>query len=127
MSSRIRFSKSFVLSTLLPTTGAYKLLAVLSAHVVGSIFSALCGEFLLSASQGKDIIVWQQPDLKIFAKFGQGDGSVKALVSVGSKVFTAHQDSKIRVWKVSQRRECFQACGYASHDVRLLREVYETD
>ncbi|KFK34447.1 hypothetical protein AALP_AA5G146400 [Arabis alpina] len=98
-------SKSFVLLTLPPSpiTGAYKPLAVLTAHV-GSVSSlALCGEFLLSASQGKDIIVWQQPDLKIFAKFGQGDGSVKALVSVGSKVFTAHQDSRIRVWKVSRR------------------------
>ncbi|CAN6977085.1 unnamed protein product [Brassica rapa subsp. trilocularis] len=97
-------SKSFVLTTLPPPiTGAYKPLAVLSAHV-GSVSSlALCGELLLSASQGKDIIVWQQPDLKIFTKFGQGDGSVKALVSVGSKVFTAHQDSRIRVWKVSRR------------------------
>ncbi|CAA7019260.1 unnamed protein product [Microthlaspi erraticum] len=98
-------SKTFLLGTLRPPpiTGAYKPLAVLSAHV-GSVSSlALCGEFLLSASQGKDIIVWQQPDLKIFAKFGQGDGSVKALVSVGSKVFTAHQDSRIRVWKVSRR------------------------
>lgn len=28
---------------------------------------------------------------------------MKALVSVGSKVFTAHQDSRIRVWKVSRR------------------------
>ncbi|KAF3437386.1 hypothetical protein FNV43_RR20139 [Rhamnella rubrinervis] len=54
---------------------------------------------------GKDIIVWQQPDLRLFTKFGQGDGSVKALVSVGNKVFTAHQDSRIRVWKVSRRSE----------------------
>ncbi|KAF3438151.1 hypothetical protein FNV43_RR20907 [Rhamnella rubrinervis] len=36
---------------------------------------------------------------------GSGDGSVKALVSVGNKVFTAHQDSRIRVWKVSRRSE----------------------
>ncbi|KAM1167562.1 hypothetical protein ACFX19_030108 [Malus domestica] len=36
-------------------------------------------------------------------KFIQGDGSVKAVVVVGNKVFTAHQDNKIRVWKVSQR------------------------
>ncbi|KAJ1418521.1 WD40/YVTN repeat-like-containing domain superfamily [Sesbania bispinosa] len=34
-----------------------------------------------------------------------GDGSVKALVSVGNKVFTAHQDSRIRVWKVSRSSE----------------------
>ncbi|KAJ0245591.1 hypothetical protein HA466_0180380 [Hirschfeldia incana] len=98
-------SKSFILTTFPPLiTAAYKPLAVLSAHVGSVSTLALCGEFLLSASQGKDIIVWQQPDLKIFARFGQGDGSVKALVSVGSKVFTAHQDSRIRVWKVSRRR-----------------------
>lgn len=43
--------------------------------------------------------------MKQFAKFGHGDGSVKALVTVGNKVFTAHQDSKIRVWKISMRSE----------------------
>lgn len=84
---------------------SYRSLAVLSGHI-GSVSSlALCGEFILSASQGKDIIVWQQPDLRLFTKFGQGDGSVKALVTVGNKVFTAHQDSRIRVWKVSRRSE----------------------
>uniref|UniRef100_A0A7N0T2V4 Uncharacterized protein n=1 Tax=Kalanchoe fedtschenkoi TaxID=63787 RepID=A0A7N0T2V4_KALFE len=84
---------------------SYKSLAVLSGHVGSVSCIALCGEFVLSASQGKDIIVWQQPDLKQFTKFGQGDGSVKALVAVGNKVFTAHQDSRIRVWKVSKRSE----------------------
>ncbi|XP_074284693.1 protein JINGUBANG [Silene latifolia] len=83
----------------------YKLLDVLSGHVGGVSCLALCGEFVLSASQGKDIIVWQQPDLRQFTKFGSGDGSVKALVTVGNKVFTAHQDSRIRVWKVSKRSE----------------------
>ena len=91
----------------IPFSGScsYRSLAVLSGHI-GSVSSlALCGEFILSASQGKDIIVWQQPDLRMFTKFGQGDGSVKALVSVGNKVFTAHQDSRIRVWKVSRSSE----------------------
>lgn len=84
---------------------SYKSLAVLSGHVGSVSCLALCGEFILSASQGKDIIVWQQPDLRQFTKFGQGEGSVKALVTVGHKVFTAHQDSRIRVWKVSRRSE----------------------
>ncbi|XP_059649168.1 protein JINGUBANG [Cornus florida] len=84
---------------------SYKSLAVLSGHIGSVSCLALCGEFILSASQGKDIIVWQQPDLRQFTKFGQGDGSVKALVTVGNKVFTAHQDSRIRVWKVSRRSE----------------------
>ncbi|XP_061352373.1 protein JINGUBANG [Gastrolobium bilobum] len=90
-----------------PVSGfhSHRPLAVLSGHVGSVSCLALCGEFILSASQGKDIIVWQQPDLRVFAKFGQGDGSVKALVSVGNKVFTAHQDSRIRVWKVSRSSE----------------------
>ncbi|KAF9595089.1 hypothetical protein IFM89_036978 [Coptis chinensis] len=88
-----------------PNCEFYRSLAVLSGHVGSVSCLALCGEFILSASQGKDIIVWQQPDLRQFAKFGQGDGSVKALVTVGNKVFTAHQDSRIRVWKVSRSSE----------------------
>ncbi|KAL0413649.1 UNVERIFIED_CONTAM: protein JINGUBANG [Sesamum radiatum] len=84
---------------------SYKLLAVLSGHVGSVSCLALCGEFILSASLGRDIIVWQQPDLRQFTKFGQGDGSVKALISAGNKVFTAHQDSRIRVWKVSRSSE----------------------
>ncbi|XP_050232239.1 protein JINGUBANG [Mercurialis annua] len=83
----------------------YRSLAVLSGHVGSVSCLALCGEFILSASQGRDIIVWQQPDLRLFTKFGQGDGSVKALVAVGNRVFTAHQDSRIRVWKVSRSSE----------------------
>ncbi|KAL0456111.1 UNVERIFIED_CONTAM: protein JINGUBANG [Sesamum latifolium] len=91
----------------MPISGSqsYKLLAVLSGHVGSVSCLALCGEFILSASQGRDIIVWQQPDLRQFTKFGQGDGSVKALISTGNKVFTAHQDSRIRVWKVSRSSE----------------------
>ncbi|KAG8363674.1 hypothetical protein BUALT_Bualt19G0047000 [Buddleja alternifolia] len=84
---------------------SYKQLAILSGHIGSVSCLALCGEFILSASQGKDIIVWQQPDLRQFTKFGQGDGSVKALVTSGNKVFTAHQDSRIRVWKVSRSSE----------------------
>ncbi|PNX78634.1 myosin heavy chain kinase B-like protein [Trifolium pratense] len=84
---------------------SHRSLAILSGHVGSVSCLALCGEFILSASQGKDIIVWQQPDLRLFAKFGQGDGSVKALATVGNKVFTAHQDSRIRCWKVSRSSE----------------------
>ncbi|KAF5445939.1 hypothetical protein F2P56_031610 [Juglans regia] len=91
--------------TTLSGSYSYRSLAILSGHIGSVSCLALCGEFILSASQGKDIIVWQQPDLKIFTKFGQGDGSVKALATVGNQVFTAHQDSRIRVWKVSRRSE----------------------
>ncbi|PKA58574.1 Zinc finger CCCH domain-containing protein 62 [Apostasia shenzhenica] len=81
----------------------YKLLAVLSGHAGAVSSLALCGEFLLSASVAQDIIAWQHPDLRPFTRFGHGDGSVKALVAAGNRLFTAHQDRRIRVWKVSRR------------------------
>ncbi|XP_061344007.1 protein JINGUBANG-like [Gastrolobium bilobum] len=84
---------------------SHRSLAVLSGHVGVVSCLALCGEFILSASESNDIIVWQQPDMRLFTKFGRGDGSVKALVTSGNKVFTAHQDGKIRVWKVSRSSE----------------------
>ncbi|XP_066347688.1 F-box/WD repeat-containing protein pof1-like [Miscanthus floridulus] len=85
--------------------GPCKALAVLRDHV-GSVSSlSLCGEFLLSASTGGDIVAWQQPDLRRFARFGHGEngGSVKALAAAGGRVFFAHQDGRIRVWRVSRR------------------------
>ncbi|KAJ8748710.1 hypothetical protein K2173_011258 [Erythroxylum novogranatense] len=93
------------LSKSLRGANSYRSLAVLSGHVESLSCLALCGEFILSASQGKDIIVWQLPDMRLFTKFGHGDGSVKAIVAVGNKVFTAHQDGRIRVWKVSRSSE----------------------
>ncbi|WOK99077.1 myosin heavy chain kinase B [Canna indica] len=86
--------------------GCHKSLAVLSGHAGPVYCLALCGEFVLSASHGRDIIVWQQPDLRRFAKFGHGgNGSVKALAAVGGRIFSAHHDGRIRVWKVSRSSE----------------------
>lgn len=85
--------------------GPCKALAVLRDHA-GSVSSlSLCGEFLLSASTGGDIVAWQQPDLRRFARFGHGEngGSVKALAAAGGRVFSAHQDGRVRVWRVSRR------------------------
>ncbi|XP_062208742.1 protein JINGUBANG-like [Phragmites australis] len=85
--------------------GPCKALAVLRDHP-GSVSSlSLCGEFLLSASTGADIVAWQQPDLRRFARFGHGEGSVKALAAAGGRVFSAHQDGRVRVWRVSRRSE----------------------
>ncbi|KAG0487901.1 hypothetical protein HPP92_006712 [Vanilla planifolia] len=83
----------------------HKPLAVLSGHSGSVSCLAVCGEFILSASQASDIIAWQHPDLRPFSRFGHGDGAVKAVVAYGNRVFTAHQDRRIRVWKVSRRAE----------------------
>ncbi|KAJ7524681.1 hypothetical protein O6H91_17G016000 [Diphasiastrum complanatum] len=39
-----------------------------------------------------------------FSSFRTGDGAVKALLVHGDKVFSAHQDHKIRVWRHSKSR-----------------------
>ncbi|KAL4561784.1 hypothetical protein LXL04_033958 [Taraxacum kok-saghyz] len=100
-----RFIPYNIPKTLSSSCSSYRSLSVLTGHGGSVSCLAICGEFILSASHGKDIIVWQQPDLRQFTKFGQGEGSVKALVTAGNKVFTAHQDSRIRVWKVSRSSE----------------------
>ncbi|GJU99835.1 JINGUBANG-like protein [Tanacetum coccineum] len=84
---------------------SYRSLSVITGHTESVSCIALCGEFIITASHAKEIMVWQQPDLRLFTKFGQGRGSVKALVTFGTKIFTAHQDSKIRVWRVSRNVE----------------------
>ncbi|GJN16760.1 hypothetical protein PR202_gb03781 [Eleusine coracana subsp. coracana] len=86
----------------------WKALAVLRDHPGSVTCLSLCGEFLLSASTGADIVAWQQPDLRRFARFGGhhhgvGEGSVKALAASGGRVFSAHQDGRVRVWRVSRR------------------------
>ncbi|XP_006645324.2 protein JINGUBANG [Oryza brachyantha] len=96
---------SDVVEALPMSRDSFKALAVLRDHQ-GSVSSlSLCGEFLLSASTGADIVAWQQPDLRRFARFGHGEGSVKALAASGGRVFSAHQDGRVRVWRVSRRSE----------------------
>ncbi|KAI3818459.1 hypothetical protein L1987_12266 [Smallanthus sonchifolius] len=80
-------------------------LSVITGHTESVSCIAICGEFIITASHGKEIMVWQLPDLRLFTKFGHGRGSVKALVTIGTLIFTAHQDSKIRVWRVSRNLE----------------------
>ncbi|XP_074575751.1 protein JINGUBANG [Curcuma longa] len=84
--------------------GRNKSLAVLTGHSGSVHCLAVCGEYVLSASDGRDIVAWRQPDLRRFARFGHGGGgSVKALAAVGGHVFSAHQDGRIRVWQVCPR------------------------
>nr|XP_043625824.1 protein JINGUBANG-like [Erigeron canadensis] len=92
-------------SRVIPTAVSHRNLSVITDHTESVSCIALCGEFIITASHGKEIMVWQQPDFRLFTTFGNGRGSVKALVTLGTKILTAHQDSKIRVWKVSRNLE----------------------
>ncbi|KAI3739283.1 hypothetical protein L2E82_29685 [Cichorium intybus] len=112
---------------------SYRSLSVLTGHD-GSVSSlAICGEFILSASHGKDIIVWQQPDLRQFTKFGQGDGSVKALghkdISInsvvvsddGTVVYGGGSDGYVMGWLGSKDFDSWKSvCEVKAHNMAIL-------
>ncbi|BBN17902.1 hypothetical protein MPTK1_7g17880 [Marchantia polymorpha subsp. ruderalis] len=86
-----------------PDDGCARCIATLAGHsgAVGSL--AVVGGLIYSGgSDGSDIRVWRQPDLQEVCSFGTGEGAVKALLSSGGLLFSAHQDMKIRVWKAGQ-------------------------
>ncbi|KAL8153979.1 hypothetical protein V2J09_011739 [Rumex salicifolius] len=57
------------------------------------------GGLLYTGSDSKNIRVWKS--LKYYSGFRSGSGLVKAIIISNDKIFTGHQDGKIRVWKVS--------------------------
>ncbi|ESQ30542.1 hypothetical protein EUTSA_v10011440mg [Eutrema salsugineum] len=69
----------------------------------GHVYSlAASGDLLFTGSDSKNVRVWK--DLKDFSGFKSTSGFVKAIVVTGdNRVFTGHQDGKIRVWRGSKR------------------------
>ncbi|MED6128941.1 hypothetical protein PIB30_102958 [Stylosanthes scabra] len=93
---------------------SHRSLFVLLGHVGSISCLALCAEFILSVSQAKNIIVWQQLNLRLFAKFGQGgkdqslgnDDAINGLVSCRRGiVYSACADGKIKAWGIEKERE----------------------
>lgn len=111
-------------------------LAVLRGHE-GDVFSlAHAGQTLYSGSDCGEVRAWRWPpvaagelDQSVQGKFGAatqfgcGEGSVKAVVVIGQKVFTAHQDHKIRVWKRSKKTEVGASTGGSHKLVATLPTV----
>ena len=68
----------------------------------GHIYSlAVYEDLLYTGSDSKNIRVWK--NLKDFTGFKSSSGLVKAIVISGRKIFTGHQDGKIRIWKVPHK------------------------
>ncbi|PKA54327.1 Zinc finger CCCH domain-containing protein 62 [Apostasia shenzhenica] len=69
----------------------------------GHVYSlATAGDLLYTGSDGKNIRVWKNRGE--FGGFKSSSGLVKAIVVSGDgKVFTGHQDGKIRVWRASSK------------------------
>ncbi|KAK9284904.1 hypothetical protein L1049_024085 [Liquidambar formosana] len=69
----------------------------------GHIYSlAASGDLLYTGSDSKNIRVWKNQ--KEFSGFKSNSGLVKAIVISARKIFSGHQDGKIRVWKVSAKK-----------------------
>lgn len=68
----------------------------------GHIYSlAAAGDLLYTGSDSKNIRVWK--NLREYCGFKSNSGLVKAIIISDQKIFTGHQDGKIRVWKVSPK------------------------
>ncbi|KFK44476.1 hypothetical protein AALP_AA1G261300 [Arabis alpina] len=88
------------------TSVDHKCLATLKCHSSYVSSLTLSGKTLFTGSSNSEIRVWpQEPpeysmgddDRNIVAT---GNGGVKSLVVLGDKLISAHQDHKIRVWKI---------------------------
>ncbi|XP_019174416.1 PREDICTED: myosin heavy chain kinase B-like [Ipomoea nil] len=68
----------------------------------GHIYSLAARDGILyTGSDSKNIRVWKE--MKEFGAFKSNSGLVKAIIISGEKIFTGHQDGKVRVWKVNPK------------------------
>ncbi|XP_073050177.1 protein JINGUBANG [Primulina eburnea] len=80
-------------------------LVTLKGHSSYVFSLTLAGKYLYSADSNGEIRVWDRinpSDNNSCNGYtvAEGYGAVKFMVVLGEKLFTAHQDNKIRVWKV---------------------------
>ncbi|KMT10503.1 hypothetical protein BVRB_5g116270 [Beta vulgaris subsp. vulgaris] len=83
-------------------------LTTLTGHSSYIFSLTLAGKFLYTGSSDNEIRVWKrnphsyEDDDEIIANnvVAVGKGAVKSLVVLANQLFTAHQDCKIRVWKI---------------------------
>jgi WD40 repeat protein len=67
----------------------------------------LAGKFLYTGSSNKEITSWNlsnfhsHPQESITNTLESGNGAVKSILVHSDKLFTAHQDNRIRVWKIA--------------------------
>ncbi|KAI3440654.1 WD_REPEATS_REGION domain-containing protein, partial [Psidium guajava] len=89
------------------------LIATVRGRHANSYVSSLvvAGKFLLAGSSDKDILLWERAALVNSDDMRSGGdggvvvvaecaGTVKSLVVVSDKLFSAHQDHKIRAWRI---------------------------
>ncbi|XP_043703688.1 protein JINGUBANG-like [Telopea speciosissima] len=109
-----------------PTT--YHCISTLKAHSSYVFSLALAGKFLYSGSSDREIRSWPRHPLSnpnsspsssnnIVAV---GKGAVKSLVISGDKLFSAHQDHKIRVWRINNNNQHLNNSSYHQSMYKLI-------
>ncbi|EEF52062.1 F-box and wd40 domain protein, putative [Ricinus communis] len=101
--------RQYFLST---TSRQHHCLATLKGHTTYISSLTLAGKFLYSGSSDKEIRSWNRNPLDsevidqenlCNSVVAAGKGAVKSLVVLADKLFSAHQDHKIRVWRISSQ------------------------
>ncbi|XP_054820218.1 protein JINGUBANG-like [Prosopis cineraria] len=92
-----------------PSTTYHRCLTTLKGHTSYTSCLALSGNFLYTGSSDREIRSWNRtvlrseldPENSISNIALSGKGAVKFIVAQSDKLFSAHQDHKIRAWKIS--------------------------
>ncbi|KAK4423799.1 protein JINGUBANG [Sesamum alatum] len=81
----------------------YRCLATLKGHSSYVFSLALAGKNLYSGGSNGEIRVWDRNPSSLSQNYivSEGYSAVKSIVVLGDKLFTAHHDHKIRVWRIA--------------------------
>ncbi|KAL8550433.1 hypothetical protein ACS0TY_009025 [Phlomoides rotata] len=80
---------------------SYGCLATFSGHSSYVFSLALAGKHLYSGASNGEIRVWDRnPASSYNDTVSESYGAVKSILGLGDKLFTAHSDHRIRVWKI---------------------------
>ncbi|KAK6924896.1 WD40 repeat [Dillenia turbinata] len=93
-------------------------ITTLTGHTSYISSLAIGGKFLYTGSSDNDIRAWIRNPLNSGQEMGNptdnivaiGKGAVKSLVVLADKLFSAHQDHKIRVWRINNHENFQQKC-----------------
>ncbi|KMS97364.1 hypothetical protein BVRB_6g156050 [Beta vulgaris subsp. vulgaris] len=102
----------------------HECISTLKGHnsYVFSLF--LAGKYLYSGSYNGEIRVWpREPAENTTNIVASSSGAVKSLVVLDDKLFSAHQDHKIRVWKMESKNEINQIATLPTMSDRFIRLV----
>ncbi|KAK7411529.1 hypothetical protein VNO78_02963 [Psophocarpus tetragonolobus] len=82
----------------------HRLITTLNGHTSAISSLTLAGKFLYTGSSDREIRSWNRSPYETEISNNlvlAGNGAVKCLIIHSNKLFTAHQDHKIRVWKIT--------------------------